>query len=249
MYLVKIHQSNRNYFHLQDFTDVSFNFVLSKKDSRNPTKKRDVINNLRRTRHMGDALPCPFPNGWYAILESNTLAKGKSTNVSSLGEQFVVYRTEKNDVYVLDAYCPHMGANLGVGGKVVGDSIVCPFHEWSFRGSDGKCNNIPYSSCAIPQSAKVRKWESLEANGYVFIWYHAENETPWQLPIVKEIEDGKLVYHGRNEYTVNSHIQDMPENGADLAHFTAIHNASFMAGGDPKNAILSSLGKHHWEAT
>lgn len=228
---------------------MSFDFAFTNNDRRNQIKRRDVINKLRRTRQMGAGLPCPFPNGWYAILESNTLQKGKSTNVSCLGEQFVVYRTENNDVYVLDAYCPHMGANLGVGGKVVGDSIVCPFHEWSFSGSDGKCNNIPYSTCAIPPTAKVKKWESLEANGYVFIWYHAENETPWQLPIVQEIEDRKLVYHGRNEYFVNSHIQELPENGADLAHFTAIHNASFIAGGNPKNAFLRSIGSHHWEAT
>lgn len=234
---------------LQDFTDVSFDFDTTRKDRKNPTKKRDVINKLRRTRKMGDVLPCPFPNGWYAILETSTLAKGKSTNVSCLGEQFVVYRTEKNDVHVLDAYCPHMGANLGIGGKVVGDSIECPFHHWSFRGSDGKCDNIPYSTCAIPQTAKIRKWESLEANGYIFIWYHAENETPWKLPIVQEIENRELVYHGRNEYFVNSIIQDMPENGADVAHFTAIHNASFLAGGNPQNRFLRALGKHYWKAT
>jgi len=45
----------------------------------------------------------------------------------------------------MDAYCPHLGANLGVGGLVRGDCIECPFHLWKFRGIDGECVNIPYS--------------------------------------------------------------------------------------------------------
>lgn len=54
----------------------------------------------------------------------------------------------KGDVHVLDAYCPHLGANLGIGGLVKGDCIECPFHLWAFRGSDGQCVNIPYSDNA-----------------------------------------------------------------------------------------------------
>ena len=45
---------------------------------------------------------------------------------------------------MLDAYCPHMGANLGAGGQVKGDCIECPFHGWQFRGEDGQCVHIPY---------------------------------------------------------------------------------------------------------
>ena len=38
----------------------------------------------------------------------------------SLGRAFVVFRGETDGkVGVLDAYCPHMGANLAVGGKVL----------------------------------------------------------------------------------------------------------------------------------
>lgn len=48
---------------------------------------------------------------------------------------------------------------------------------------------------------------------------------------------------------MNCHIQEIPENGADLAHFKAIHNASVLAGGiDPLNSVLRNAGNHHWEA-
>lgn len=62
-----------------------------------------------------------------------------------LGEQVAVFRGQDGKAYVVDAYCPHLGANLAVGGRVVGSCIECPFHGWQFRGNDGKCVRIPYA--------------------------------------------------------------------------------------------------------
>lgn len=55
---------------------------------------------------------------------------------------------------VVDAFCPHLGANLAIDGKVEKDCITCPFHGWSFQGESGKCVNIAYSK-KIPSAAKV----------------------------------------------------------------------------------------------
>ena len=38
-------------------------------------------------------------------------------------------------VGVMHAFCPHMGAHLGMGGVVVGNLLQCPFHGWSFDTS------------------------------------------------------------------------------------------------------------------
>lgn len=62
-----------------------------------------------------------------------------------LGEQLAVFRDQDGKSYVVDSYCPHLGANLAVGGRVVGNCIECPFHGWQFRGNDGKCVKIPYA--------------------------------------------------------------------------------------------------------
>lgn len=48
-------------------------------------------------------------------------------------------------VSIVDAYCPHLGANLGVGGRVHGNCIECPFHGWQFDGETGQCVKIPYA--------------------------------------------------------------------------------------------------------
>ena len=60
------------------------------------------------------------------------------------GEHFAVYRSQSGKVSVLDAYCPHMGGNLAVGGRVKGECLECPFHGWVFD-KDGLCVGIPYA--------------------------------------------------------------------------------------------------------
>ena len=57
------------------------------------------------------------------------------------------------------AYCPHLGANVAVGGRVVPgeDCVECPFHEWRFRGDTGRCQGVPYSE------GKVRGTEYQDA--------------------------------------------------------------------------------------
>ena len=59
------------------------------------------------------------------------------------GLNLAVFRGEDGRAHVVDAYCPHIGANMAVGGRVSGSCIECPFHGWKFRGDDGKCTHIP----------------------------------------------------------------------------------------------------------
>ena len=67
--------------------------------------------------------------------------------VHALGEHFAVFRGSKTPftIHVTDLYCPHLGASLGSGGKVKGDCITCPFHNWTFDGNTGECVEIPYA--------------------------------------------------------------------------------------------------------
>ena len=68
-----------------------------------------------------------------------------AVNVYFVGLNLAVFRDDNGNAYILDAYCPHLGANIAIGGHVIGDCLECPFHGWQFRGSDGKVMKIPYS--------------------------------------------------------------------------------------------------------
>ncbi|XP_078326033.1 cholesterol 7-desaturase nvd-like [Crassostrea virginica] len=210
---------------------------------------RDTANRVRRQREVGD-IPPVYPNGWFGLMESSNLVSGESKHVSVLGLNLAVFRGEDGTVHVIDAYCPHMGANLAVGGRVVGNCLECPFHGWQFRGSDGKCTKIPYSE-KVPDIAKVKSYTSDEANGYIYFWYHAEGIEPtWTVPRIEEIESGSWVYRGRTEHYINSHIEDIPENGADLQHLDCVHSPLITSGIDLRQmwSALWSFGNHSWTA-
>ncbi|XP_012281608.1 cholesterol 7-desaturase [Orussus abietinus] len=213
------------------------------KDLRKLTRShRSLAGSLADTgqRKFGK-LPPVYPNGWFCLLESWQLKPREVKHVSALGENFAVFRTEKGIVRVIDAYCPHLGANMAEGGRVKGDCLECPFHGWSFRGEDGRCDAVPYSK-KVPEYAKVRTWKSCEVNNGIFVWYHAESADPeWSISQNENLSNGTWRYQGRNQYLVNSHIQEIPENGADWAHLTAVHGPAMFIGD-----LFPGLIRHSW---
>ncbi|KAJ9597610.1 hypothetical protein L9F63_011516, partial [Diploptera punctata] len=238
--------------YVKDLSDVGYGHLfdggigLAQRKGRS---KRELVKEVRRLRKIGN-LPPVYPNGWFMLLESDVLAAGQVKHVAALGENFAVFRTRAGVVHVLDAYCPHLGANMAVGGAVRGDCIECPFHGWRFKGEDGKCTIVPYSE-KVPEFARVKSWTSCEVNQFIFVWYHAEGEPPsWQPMIIPDIHNKKWSYRGRNEFLINAHIQEIPENGGDVAHLNAIHGPSLFAGSDLRfsERILHRFARHVWTA-
>lgn len=211
---------------------------------------KELSNSVKRRRMVGE-IPPVYPNGWFGLIEGWRLKKGEVTNISVLGLNLAVFRDEKGEAHVLDAYCPHMGANIAVGGRVIGDCLECPFHGWQFRGADGKVTKIPYAD-KIPDMARVKSWPSMEINGWIYLWHHAEGIDPnWLPPELEEITKGTWQYSGRSEHHINSHIEEVPENGADVAHLYQVHSPFIFAGIDLAtmwNKYLS-FACHKWSAS
>jgi cholesterol 7-dehydrogenase len=191
--------------------------------------RKQLANWVQRQRAIGDVPPA-YPNGWFAIVESFRLARGHARTAHICGLSLAVFRDDNGVPHVLDAYCPHLGADLGAGGQVVGECLQCPFHGWEFRGSDGQCVKIPYAS-KIPASARVKSWPTVEKAGWVCFWYDAEGREPlYELDDISEVplpdyaqgareRIGSWYYAGRTENYVNCHICEIPENGGDFGHF------------------------------
>jgi nitrite reductase/ring-hydroxylating ferredoxin subunit len=164
----------------------------------------------------------PIPDGWFAVAWSKDLVRGEVRRAHYFGRELVIFRTREGRVQVLDAYCPHLGAHLAEGGRVVGESIRCPFHGWRFDTS-GKCVEIPYAK-HIPPAARVRPWDVCERNDMIFVWHHSAGEAPsWDVPHMPEIGDPDWTEPRTLELQVPVHMQDMAENNCDPVHFFYVH--------------------------
>lgn len=158
-------------------------------------------------------------------------------SIRFFGEEMVVYRGASGAVYVVEAYCPHMGAHLAKNTTsyvvldkehVQGESITCPFHGWRF-GPDGKCENIPYSPAPIPKAARLKSWPAIERGGCVFVWHDEEGGEPdYDVPPLPEWDDPswvqwKIDYLGE----IDCHPAEIVDNMVDKAHFTPIHGSMY----------------------
>jgi phenylpropionate dioxygenase-like ring-hydroxylating dioxygenase large terminal subunit len=160
--------------------------------------------------------------GWFSVSRSHELHVGEVKPVQAFDRELVLYRTRNGVPVLQDAFCPHLGAHLGHGGRVVGESIRCPFHGWRF-GVEGKCEEIPYCD-EIPERARLRTWHTEEKNGEVYVWYHPENTGPqWALPELVELGDPNWTSPRYAEFLVPAHVQDIAENSCDPVHFQYVH--------------------------
>lgn len=176
----------------------------------------------RRVR--GRPFPPPCPNGWYRLMNSEEVPKGAVKFIRICGLDLVVFRGEDGQVGILDAYCPHLGANLAIGGQVKGNCVECPFHGWQFD-REGTCQHIPYTTAPVPSVAKTSSYPVLEYATMICFFFHAEKQDPDYHPIpLPEVDSGRLVLSHTWDSELAMHLQDFAENAADYAHFDFVHD-------------------------
>lgn len=206
--------------------------------------------NLDRIRARSGQFPKPYSNGWYKICDTEELTKGKVLSVTALGREFVAFRGQDDKPGVLDAFCPHLGTHLGHGGKVVGNSLVCPYHLWEFDAT-GKNMRIPYCKKDMSGSKRVnaKQYTVIESKplGAVFFWFDAEGREPqWGLhrgllEVESEIEQGKMRSIWSNRWDdMMLHVFEPSQNSADDFHFLTVHQYLPM----PMNLKLMKVSHH-----
>ncbi|OMJ66835.1 hypothetical protein SteCoe_36177 [Stentor coeruleus] len=198
----------------------------------------------------GKILPA-HPNGWFVISTTQELKLLHVKAVTQSGHNIVLFRGEDGVAYALSAFCPHSGANLGIGGTVKHSSCIqCPFHGWLF---DGKTGNLVAGNTLTPRKVEfytyneklgtcklnpqeiltktgdglvnLSKYPLLEQNGYIYAWLHADPKAkPTYEPLEFTDIQQRLVYKGVSLNRVYSHCQDIPENGGDIRHFIYVHS-------------------------
>jgi phenylpropionate dioxygenase-like ring-hydroxylating dioxygenase large terminal subunit len=161
----------------------------------------------------------PYPNGWYALAFSRELRRGRTLARSFVGRELVLFRTASGQAAAVDAYCPHLGAHLGHGGRVEGECLRCPFHGFRFA-RDGRCVETGYGT-KPPPNAVLPTWPLREINGMLLVYHDADGRPPsWEVPAVPS-EDWSPTIHRR--FVLQAHPQETTENSVDLGHFAWVH--------------------------
>ena len=108
-----------------------------------------------------------YPHGWFAVGYSADIRTRPSQEAAYFGHELVLFRTMSGKAALFDAYCPHLGAHLGHGGTVTGESIRCPFHGLCFD-LKGECTFSPHDN-----KMNLTKWELIEHGGFLFSSYRS----------------------------------------------------------------------------
>ena len=158
--------------------------------------------------------------GWYAVAFSRELARGAIASVRFMGSEYVVFRGSSGQPAMLAAHCPHLGAHLGIGGRVDGDAIRCPMHGFTFD-RDGSCIATGYGT-KPPPTCKARSMPVIEHGGVVLA-YHGETKEPpaWQPP--PPVLDGFTPLRTHTLRGLSTHPQETTENSVDLGHLSVVH--------------------------
>ena len=92
--------------------------------------------------------------------------------VRLLGEDLVLYRTEKN-FSLIQRNCPHRGADLAYG-RIEPDGLRCAFHGWKFDAR-GKCVETPAEpeGSRMCEHIKTVSYPVLERSGVLFAYLGA----------------------------------------------------------------------------
>ena len=174
--------------------------------------------------HVENALSPRYGRGWHCLGEADEYRDGKLHTLNVFGSRLLAFATSKGEISVLDAHCPHMGADLSQG-TIENDRVVCPFHHWQYEAS-GKCVEIPYCK-RIPPKAKTRAWQTCEVNNLLFVWNNPEGKPPAEdvvIPHLPELDSDEWLHSWHmDKLIIETNPRELVDNLVDAQHFGPVH--------------------------
>jgi 3-ketosteroid 9alpha-monooxygenase subunit A len=148
--------------------------------------------------------------GWYLLALSDELTEPVTGFM--LGDLALAAVRDNGRLRVFDGTCPHRGAHLGYGGRVVdGRAIICPFHGKRIGLGEG------------PGRLRVREHEVLDGGGAVFLRLadSPRDDHGFELAM-KELISTHVVASALI-VPVSVPPEMVIENAFDIDHFPAVH--------------------------
>ena len=175
----------------------------------------------------GTAMGALFRRFWVPVLLSRELAEpdGAPMRVRVLGEELVAFRDSAGRVGLVEARCPHRGANLFFG-RNEDRGLRCAYHGWKFDVR-GQCLDIP----TMPRDAPT--YENLRERARITAYPTQEwGEFVWAylgpLEAMPPLPDMEFALVGPANRYVSKKLQECnwaqsAEGAVDTAHFSFLH--------------------------
>ncbi|MEO0351263.1 MAG: aromatic ring-hydroxylating dioxygenase subunit alpha [Cyanobacteria bacterium P01_A01_bin.15] len=156
--------------------------------------------------------------GWYLAATSKEIPIETVKSFNICGQRIALFRGSDGQVRALDAHCPHMGTDLGIG-SVEGNQVRCFFHHWAFDGA-GRCQDIPCQG-HIPPGATLQPYAIEEKYG--FIWIYPDKTAPVPVAEFDELRGQELAVVADRSLTRHCHHHICMINGIDVQHLQTVH--------------------------
>lgn len=166
---------------------------------------------------------------WYVAAKARAVERGRVRAFDLGARRIAVYRDHGGRAHAVDARCPHLGADLGLG-TVCADGLRCAFHGWTF-GADGACLRAPGHGQAPDR--RIRSYPLVERWG--FIWVFNGPAPAFELP--SAATEGEWRAFALPPQHIRCHPHLVLANGLDLTHYETLHGLRFTA---PSRLVSSS---------
>ncbi|MEW6464004.1 Rieske 2Fe-2S domain-containing protein [Ectopseudomonas khazarica] len=166
-----------------------------------------------------------YARGWHCLGDAEQYRNGKPHTLDVFGTRLVAFASRDGKINILDAYCPHMGADLSHG-TIENDHVVCPFHHWKYDAG-GKCVEVPYCK-RIPPKARTRSWLTCEENNLLFVWNNPEGNPPRDgvvIPHLAEMDSDEWIHEWNiDTMLIETNPRELVDNLVDAQHFGPVHS-------------------------
>lgn len=161
-------------------------------------------------------------NTWYVAAGSEEITT-EPLSRTLLDRPLVFFRDDRGRGRALGNICPHRFAKLSKG-KVVGDTIECPYHGLRFDKT-GACIFNPHGDGSIPPRARVEAYALEERHGLFWIWMGDQVlADPSMIPDYSALDEAPLATSvGHMMMGVNYKL--ILDNLMDLSHVEYLHAA------------------------
>lgn len=157
---------------------------------------------------------------WYAAARIEDVVEKPITR-RICGEDITLYRLKNGQVRAVQAYCPHRGADFGLG-YTKEEQLVCPYHGWEFD-ANGRLVCVPSRKDNACPDVTLRQYPVREEGNYIWIFPGNPAEAdriPTGIPSLVLQPGLRAVAFGAEW---NAHYTRVVESVLDVAHLSFVH--------------------------